>query len=439
MVINARRAAHVNLAIVALILVSLAGCQERRTLATTPNIYLDGRGKDVFDAVPESLRTSDIEILYVTDRSIEKETKIGPKYGYKRDRDMTYGTATVSLTPQPTWEQLVKDSTASPRSQRYELDTTSIKEIGTFRSPLDRMEVKDNKIVLPPSALQQMRNEREHLRAVLEKRLAKTPRKDVFIYVHGFANTFDDAVFRSAEMWHFTGRIGVPIAYTWPAGSPGIFGYFHDRESGEYTVSHFKQFLRYVKDIPSVERIHIIAHSRGTDVVTTALRELNIMVVAKGEDPQKVLKIQTLVLASPDMDYEVFGQRFFAENLVMVPAQTVIYFSPNDKAIWFANWLFSGKSRVGGLSFSDFPQNLRKELSQLDRLQFVSCKVSGHSTSHDYEFANPAVFSDLITLLQKGDGKQLAYQRPLEAALPGLWGIQNDYGLPEKKPSGQSN
>jgi esterase/lipase superfamily enzyme len=46
------------------------------------------------------------------------------------------------------------------------------------------------------------------------------PRKEVFIFVHGFHNDFNDAAFVMAELWHFLGRIGVPIVYTWPSGYP---------------------------------------------------------------------------------------------------------------------------------------------------------------------------------------------------------------------------
>ena len=58
----------------------------------------------------------------------------------------------------------------------------------------------------------------EVFRKVMVKQLALTPRKEVFIFVHGFHNDFDDAAFAMAELWHFLGRIGVPIIYTRPAG-----------------------------------------------------------------------------------------------------------------------------------------------------------------------------------------------------------------------------
>ena len=69
-----------------------------------------------------------------------------------------------------------------------------------------------------------------------------------------------------AELWHFLGRQGVPILYTWPAGFGGLRGYTRDRESGGFTIFHLKQFLRLLASTPELEELNIIAHSRGTDV-----------------------------------------------------------------------------------------------------------------------------------------------------------------------------
>jgi len=45
--------------------------------------------------------------------------------------------------------------------------------------------------------------------AELSSRLAKTPDKEVYIFVHGYANSFDDSVTTLAQVWHFLGRRGV--------------------------------------------------------------------------------------------------------------------------------------------------------------------------------------------------------------------------------------
>ena len=122
-----------------------------------------------------------------------------------------------------------------------------------------------------PAQVETERRFLEHLAA----RLAKTPRKEVFIYVHGFDNTFEDAVRTAGEMWHFLGREGVPICYTWPAGVGGIFGYEYTLVSTQFTVYHFKQTLRLIASCPEVEKVHIIAHSRGTAVTVAPSGQRN--------------------------------------------------------------------------------------------------------------------------------------------------------------------
>ncbi len=409
-------------------LVASGGCQERRTLATTPNILLSGNGSFMFSQVPPELRTPDMPILYVTDRAVTKMTDTGPRFGHQRSRTISFGVATVSVTPQPTWDQLVADSLTDKRSASYELKTTAIREIGTMPSVLPKMDYRRHELIMPPAATTQIADENKQFIDELEARLARTPTKEVFIYVHGFANTFDDAVFRAAELWHFMGRVGVPIAYTWPSGSSGLFAYFKDRESGEFTVYHLKRILRLVIDCPAVERLHIIGHSRGTDVATTAIRELSLELLGEPSDLRKTHKLQTLVLASPDLDGEVFLQRFMAEQLVALPNRMVIYFSPNDLALKASALLFGG-NRLGRLNTSSFTPDVRRKIADFETLELIECNVSGHSSSHDYEFADPAVLSDLILAVRDrrdpGDG------RPLRVQSTGVWEISNKYGLRE--------
>ncbi|MHC4102689.1 MAG: alpha/beta hydrolase [Planctomycetota bacterium] len=81
----------------------------------------------------------------------------------------------------------------------------------------------------------------------------------------------------------FLKREGVAIAYTWPAGLPGLLqGYNYDRESSEFTVFHLKQLVRALVSMSEVEGISLLAHSRGTDGAITALRELVIEARAGG-------------------------------------------------------------------------------------------------------------------------------------------------------------
>ena len=111
----------------------------------------------------------------------------------------------------------------------------------------------------------------------------------------------------------------MPVLYSWPAGKAGLLtGYTHDRESGEFTVFHLKEFIRTVAAMGEIEQINITAHSRGTDVILTALRELVIEASASGNNPRKALKVENLVLIALDLDVEVTSQRTVAEALPLL-------------------------------------------------------------------------------------------------------------------------
>ena len=132
----------------------------------------------------------------------------------------------------------------------------------------------------------------------MARRIAAAPRKEVVLFVHGYANTFEDAAFSMADLCHFFGREFVCGIFSWPAGgSRGMMaGYNVDRESGEFAVQHLKQTIRLIAQTPGVERIHLMAHSRGTDVLASALRELNIEAYVAGASVADRFKLKNIVL-----------------------------------------------------------------------------------------------------------------------------------------------
>ncbi len=413
---------------IAFCLFLLVGCYTGRSFVVAPNVFHHTNPELVFGNVPPDFQKSEMEVLYVTDRvaTIEKE---GLKYGPGRAKRVAFGTAIVRLDPMPTWRELVEDSVRPDRAKNYELKEGKVAELGSFNPNWDNLLVGQDGIRLASQTIDEMREQQNVLHGLLRNRLAKNSHKDAYVYIHGFNNDFDSAVFRVAELWHYLGRVGVPIAYTWPAGFGGIRGYAYDRESGEFTVFHLKQFLRTLAACPEVERIHLIAHSRGTDVTISALRELHIACRAAGKSTKDELKLENLILAAPDLDEDVFMQRFVAENLIQAAKRTTIYVSPNDNAIRLADLVFASNRRIGQLSPRDFSPKVRKALSQLPQMQVIECKVTDFSTSHDYVFAHPAALSDLILVLRDRRDPGAANGRPLQQPVEGIWELTNDYLL----------
>jgi esterase/lipase superfamily enzyme len=281
----------------------------------------------------------------------------------------------------------------------------------------------------PPEVAAQNGRMEDELKALLSSRLAKTPNHDVYIFVHGYNNTFEEAAFVMAELWHFMGRSGVPIIYTWPAGSSeGALGcYESDRESGQFTSYHLKQFLKTVASCPDVDKIHLVAHSRGADILMTALLELHIACSAAGKDTRSRLKLGNVVLAAADLDLDVTSQRFATERLLFAPERITVYMSQSDRAIGLVDMLYASVRRIGRLRSSDLkPQGL-DALKDMRQLQFIDVRVKTDFIGHVYFHSSPAVSSDLILLLRDSCGPGAENGRPLIKREDGFWEIRDNY------------
>ena len=59
---------------------------------------------------------------------------------------------------------------------------------------------------------------------------AGVPRRQVLVFIHGFNNRFEDAVFRFAQVVHDFDAPVVPVLFTWPSRG-SVLAYGYDRES----------------------------------------------------------------------------------------------------------------------------------------------------------------------------------------------------------------
>ena len=265
-------------------IVLVTGCATTYPLMPTPTLYVGQQAKPLFTDVPAADKKASIDLLYVTDRAPGTEAAKTLPYSADRSHSMAFGTVTVELGEAVSWDTLVAQSTVSKRSVPLDLKLGPTTELGRFPAISYGVEVTPVGLVRTPTAIDAHQKAAGMLQAEVARRLAAAPRKEVVLFVHGYANTFQDASFTMGELCHFLGREFVCAIFTWPAGgSRGLFmGYNVDRESGEFAVFHLKQALRIIADTPGVEKVHLLAHSRGTDVLTTALRELEIRPTSTG-------------------------------------------------------------------------------------------------------------------------------------------------------------
>ncbi len=416
------------------VLAAAAGCQTQSALMPPPNLYRF-EGDAVFENVPPNLRTTTARVIYATDRLPAAEDPSSARgqrwYGHARSDVLRFGVVEVDLAPELDWHGLVEESVDGYLPPNPVPEVASVEEVDAYsrilREPLGSGLLDD-----PVGQAQ--------LQELVQEYMDVAEPNEAIVYIHGYNSRFENAARTIAELWHFTGRHGVPMVYSWPAGFGGLRGYTVDRESGEYTVFHLKQFLRALGSCEGLERVHILAHSRGTDVLLTALRELHL---ENGRDPARTrqsLKLHNLILAAPDVDFEVFAQRISAEGVLLVPERFTLYISSEDRALSLASWLFSSVRRLGLLRPADLDIAGRRLLQHVASLHVIDARVTRTDfLGHSYFYNNGAVSSDVVLILRddRDPGKQNG--RPLVREEDVFWVIEEDYLLDvQEAPAGTS-
>ena len=243
------------------------------------------------------------------------------------------------------------------------------------------------------------------------------------------------------ELCHFLGRDFVCGIFTWPAGGRRgiLFGYDVDRESAEYAVEDLLKVIRIVARTPGVERIHLIAHSRGTDTLASALAELSVEAYTLQSSPDREFHIGNVVLVAPDLDGDVALTKKFkvfsdpdlpfggkADPGAVIPPspglRVTLYVSPDDKALATASWLFGSIARLGRIDATMFTPTRSKRSPRCARS--TSSRSAGRTDffGHSYFVSNPQVSADIIAMLRYGL-RPNEPGRPLEHIAGPFWRV----------------
>ncbi len=412
----------------ALFLLLLGGCATDRTLMPTPHLYSQGHAR-LFNALHPKLQTSMVPIFFVTDRKPETDDHGHLHYGHGRSASLAFGEASVEIGQNLSWDAVQDASARRKRLGKVTIELKSLRELGRTPPTPFPFTTKGGFYEHDAGVLEKAHKAAAVFRAEINAKLALTSRKELLVFVHGYNNTFRDAALTIAEMWHFFGREGVPVLYSWPAGLGGLTGYTYDRESGEFTVHHLKMMLKALADNPKVEGINLISHSRGTDVATSALRELFIEARAAGIDPRDRFRLNHVVLAAPDLDFDLVKQRLVSEPIAPGVGSIDIYVSPEDKALGLAEWVFGSTRRVGRLSSTELDREELTQSASNNTANLIVLHGDGGAFGHSYFRDNPAVSSDIFLALRYGRKPGHEYGRPLQRQWGNIFLIDDSYLL----------
>jgi len=328
-----------------------------------------GRPVGVLEPVAANPSASQVEMLVATTR--ERAKTPGEMFSGERSRTPNFADITVSILPD------------------------KVRRAGEVAFPR----------TLPPNpardfaALKAEEIDRAAAEKWLHDHVRKSPDGSVLVFIHGFNNQFDDAVFRFAQIVHDSGAHSVPVLATWPSRGK-LLDYGYDRESTNYTRNAVENLFQYLARDPQVKEVSILAHSMGNWLALESLRQ---MAIRNGKLPAK---FKNVMLAAPDVDVDVFRSEI-ADIGTQRPRFT-LFVSRDDRALAFSRRIWGNVSRLGAI---DPEQSPYKEELAADKITVIDLtKLKEGDSIHHTKFAESPEIVQLIGR-RMSDGQTLTDSR----------------------------
>ena len=290
--------------------------------------------------------TSRVQVLAATTRE-RSITDAGEMFNSERAEDVSYAAITVSIPPD------------------------NSRKIGEIQWPAS-LPGDPNRDFVTVSANYL---DKQELSAAVSAAAKPTGRRNVLVFVHGFNNRFDDAVYRLAQIVHDAKAPGIPILFTWPSrGEMKLRAYTYDRESANYSRDALEKLLVMLAANPNVNEINVVAHSMGNWITLEALRGMSIRAGKIGA------KIRNVMLIAPDVDVDVFRTQI--ERMGSSRPRFALFVSQDDQALKLSKSIWGGVPRLGEIDPAQEPYH--SELGREHIEVFDLTKLNGNA--HDRAF-----------------------------------------------------
>jgi esterase/lipase superfamily enzyme len=211
------------------------------------------------------------------------------------------------------------------------------------------------------------------------------------VYIHGFNTRFEAALFSFAQIFHDSGADATPVLFSWPSRG-SVFNYVYDRESAAFSRDALEKLLGRLAASPNVSRVTVLAHSMGAWLAMESLRQMAI----RGK--RVPAKIDTVILASPDIDVDVFRAQLasFGPDRPNI----VVFLSREDRALRLSRGIGGDVARLGVADPAEKPWIEEKGVEVID----LSGAGGGDSLRHSKFAQNPDVVRFLGEELINGSG-----------------------------------
>ena len=352
--------------------ISIEGYGEQRPIAD--NKTTQGRAKnnrvDIAVIGISNERSALVPILFATNRARTGHNVPDKYFGDDESKDkptdrLTLGRALVRVPPnhvkghleQPSWWQRQREKLS------FGLYTAHNPTIHfSFAYPIEELTDDD-------------------FESELRQSLVESKSRSALLYVHGLANSFADAAFRTAQLAFDLQAEGfdvVPLMFSWPSDTNysdfiSFSNYTSAKDHVRSAAQRLAAFLDMVVATTGVGVVHLIGHSMGAEVLATALDQMGkANLVVTGPNGSHRPKFNQVVLAAPDIRASDFSS-------VILPAiesghRVTNYASSNDKALRLS------KQANAGPRAGDTDEGLM-EVSGIETIDAstVNSEFSGHS------------------------------------------------------------
>ena len=287
-----------------------------------------------------------VQVLAATTR--QRSTDAGDMFNGGRAEDMSYAAVTVSIPPdnaRQTGE--IQWPESLPGDPRRDFVTVSADYLA-----------------------------KRGLDSAVSTAAKQTGRSKVLVFVHGFNNRFDDAVYRFAQIVHDAKLPSIPVLFTWPSrGELKLGSYTYDRESANYSRDAFEQVLATLAANPNVKEINIIAHSMGNWVTLEALRGMSIRSGKIGG------KIKNVLLVAPDVDVDVFRTQI--QRMGASRPRFSLFISQDDKALALSRAIWGGVPRLGEINPAQEPYQSELKRENIEVFDLTGLKGGAHDRAFE--------------------------------------------------------
>jgi esterase/lipase superfamily enzyme len=186
-----------------------------------------------------------------------------------------------------------------------------------------------------------------------------TRRSKAMVFVHGFNNRFDDAVYRLAQIVQDSGLPVIPVLFSWPSrGVIALGAYEYDREAARQSSASLEELLDMLARQPSIREVTVLCHSMGCLLTLKALNSMAARVGRIGN------KIRNVVFVAPDVGVDVFRQQI--QEMGTSRPRFALFLSQDDAALKISRSISGGATRLGDINPEEEPYK-----SELDREKIV--------------------------------------------------------------------